>query len=65
MATAFAELHAHSAFSFLRGSSPPEEMIQRAANLGVPAIALTDHGGFYGAARAHAAAREAGMEGRR
>lgn len=61
MAAVFAELHARSAFSFLRGSSPPDVMIRRAADLGVPAIALTDHAGFYGSARAHSAARAAGI----
>ncbi len=61
MAAVFAELHARSAFSFLRGSSPPEEMVQRTADLGIPAIALTDHGGFYGSARAHGAARNVGI----
>ncbi len=61
MAAVFAELHARSAFSFLRGSSPPDEMVRRAAELGIPAIAVTDHGGFYGSARAHAAARAAGI----
>ncbi len=57
----FAELHAQSAFSFLRGSSQPEEMVRRAAELGIPAIAFTDHGGFFGSARAHSAARDAGI----
>ena len=61
MATTFVELHARSAFSFLRGSSPPDEMVRRAAALGIPAIALTDHCGFYASARAHSAARDAGI----
>ena len=61
MAAVFAELHARSAFSFLRGSSPPDEMVRRAAELGISSIALTDHGGFYGSARAHSAARAAGI----
>jgi len=57
----FAEFHARSAFSFLRGSSQAELMVLRAAELGLESIALTDHGGFYGSARAHKAARECGI----
>ncbi|MEO7098694.1 MAG: error-prone DNA polymerase [Luteolibacter sp.] len=56
----FCEFHARSAFSFLRGSSQPGELVERAAELGYSAIAITDHGGFYGSARAHAAAKDAG-----
>ena len=58
---AFIELHARSAFSFLRGSSQPDEMVRRAAALGMPAIAITDQAGFFGSARAHSAALEAGI----
>ena len=57
----FAEFHARSAFSFLRGSSPPEEMVRHAAELGYSALAITDHGGFYGSARAHQAAKDCGI----
>ncbi|TAE86371.1 MAG: DNA polymerase III subunit alpha [Verrucomicrobia bacterium] len=57
----FCEFHARSAFSFLRGSSPPEVMVARAAELGLGAIAITDHEGFYGSARAHKAALEHGV----
>ena len=60
-ASPYSELHARSAFSFLRGSSPPEAMVARAAELGLEAIAITDHEGFYGSARAHKAARECGI----
>jgi len=55
------ELHARSAFSFLRGASLPEAMVARAAELGYGAIAFCDHLGFQGSARAHAAAREHGI----
>ena len=48
----FSEFHARSAFSFLRGSSEPEKLMLRAAELGLQTIAITDHGGFYGSARA-------------
>jgi error-prone DNA polymerase len=56
-----AELNARSAFSFLRGASHPETLVRRAAALGYGAIALTDEMGFYGSARAHQAAKEAGI----
>jgi error-prone DNA polymerase len=58
----FCEFHARSAFSFLRGSSQPEVMVRRAAELGYPAVAITDHGGFYGSARAHEAAKDSGIK---
>ena len=57
----FSEFHARSAFSFLRGSSEPETMVQRAAELGLESIALTDHGGFYGSARAYHATFKDGI----
>jgi error-prone DNA polymerase len=47
----YAELHAHSSFSFLDGASLPEELLEESARLGLHALALTDHDGFYGAAR--------------
>jgi len=53
---AYIELHAHSAYSFLDGASQPEELAARAAELGYPALALTDHDGVYGSLEfAHAA----------
>jgi len=60
-AVPYAELHAHSAFSFLDGASTPEELVEEAARLGLRAIALTDHDGLYGAVRFAGAARELGM----
>ena len=48
---AYAELHAHSAYSFLDGASAPEELVEEAVRLGLRAIALTDHNGLYGAVR--------------
>src|SRR3954469_15457442 len=52
----YAELHAHSAYSFLDGASHPEELAARAAELGYEALALTDHDGVYGSLEfAHAA----------
>jgi error-prone DNA polymerase len=44
----YIELHCHSAYSFLDGASLPEHLILEAANLGYPALALTDHNGLYG-----------------
>ena len=61
MKAKFSELHAYSAFSFLLGSSQPETMIRRAAELGYESIAITDRMGFYGSARAHHAAKECGI----
>jgi error-prone DNA polymerase len=54
----YAELHAHSNFSFLDGASDPEDLIEEAVRLGLDALALTDHDGFYGAARFAEAAQE-------
>ncbi len=52
----YVELHCHSAFSFLDGASLPAEIAERAAQLGQPAIALTDHDGLSGSLEfAHAA----------
>ena len=55
---AYAELHAHSDFSFLDGASPPERLLEEAVRLGLHALAITDHDGFYGAARMAEAAAE-------
>ncbi|WP_102418678.1 error-prone DNA polymerase [Mycobacterium sp. 4858] len=54
----YAELHAHSAFSFLDGAGTPEELVEEAARLGLRALALTDHDGLYGAVRFAEAAAE-------
>jgi error-prone DNA polymerase len=54
--TDYVELHCHSAYSFLDGASLPEELAVQAAELGYPALALTDHNGVYGSLEfAHAA----------
>ncbi len=57
----YAELHACSAFSFLRGASFPDQLAARAAALGLPAIALLDRNGVYGAQRFSVACREQGI----
>jgi error-prone DNA polymerase len=54
----YLELHACSAFSFLRGGSFPEQLAEVAAELEMPAIALLDRNGVYGAQRFSVAARE-------
>ena len=56
--TEYVELHARSAFSFLEGASMPEFLIQEAAAMEMPAMALLDRNGVYGASRFH-------MEGQR
>jgi error-prone DNA polymerase len=53
----YVELHASSAFSFLEGASQPEELIERAAELDMPSIALADRNGVYGIARFHTTAK--------
>jgi error-prone DNA polymerase len=58
----YVELHAASAFSFLDGASLPEALIDRAAALGYPALALLDRDGVYGAPRFHLAAKRAGIK---
>ncbi len=55
------ELHAASAFSFLRASSLPEDLVERAAGLGYTALALVDRDGVSGAPRFFKAARAAGV----
>ena len=57
----YAELHCLSNFSFLRGASHPEELVERAAGLGYAALALTDECTVAGAVRAHVAARARGF----
>jgi error-prone DNA polymerase len=60
-AVAYAELHCHSNFSFLDGASHPEELAEEAARLGLEALALTDHDGFYGIVRFAEAAAALGV----
>jgi DNA polymerase III alpha subunit len=57
----YIELHACSAFSFLRGGSFPEHLAETAAELEMPAFALLDRDGVYGAQRFSVAARESGV----
>ena len=61
MTKTFAELHCHTDFSFLDGASPADDLVERAVELGLSGLAVTDHQGLYGAVRFSAAAREAGL----
>ena len=58
----YIELHARSAFSFLEGASLPEELVGVGAHLGMPAMALLDSDGVYGAPRFHLAAKKIGLK---
>ena len=58
----YIELHTASAFSFLAGASQPETLIERAAQLEMPAIALGDRNGLYGVARFHTMAKKCGVK---
>src|SRR6266536_3799553 len=60
--TEYVELHARSAFSFLRGASTPEELIAACSELNMPAMALLDNDGVYGAARFHLAGQKVGIK---
>src|ERR1035441_6302982 len=57
MTERYVELHAASAFSFLEGASQPEDLLKRAVELEMPAMALLDRNGVYGAARFHTSAK--------
>lgn len=58
----YIELHCHSAFSFLDGATPPEQLVLTAAGLGYPALALTDHHGVYGSMAFAQAAQQHGIQ---
>ena len=57
----YAEMHARSRFSFMDGSSNPEELVAEAVRLELDALAITDRDGFYGVVRFAEAAEEAGL----
>jgi error-prone DNA polymerase len=62
LSSPYIELHASSAFSFLDGASLPEEFAGACAEYGMPAMALLDRDGVYGAPRFHLAAKKAGIQ---
>lgn len=57
----YAELHCHTSFSFLDGASAADELAERAVELGLTGLAVTDHGGLHGVVRFVEAARAAGI----
>src|SRR6202165_4932148 len=58
----YIELHSRSAFSFLEGTALPEDLIATCAHLNMPAMALLDRDGVYGAPRFYMAAKKAGVK---
>src|SRR5438477_2249148 len=62
MTSAYVELHCHSNYSFLEGASHPDELVARARDLEMPALAITDRNGFYGAVKFFGAAQRAGIQ---
>src|SRR5438477_4196559 len=58
----YVELHARSAFSFLEGASLPEELAGVCSHFGMPAMALLDTDGVYGAPRFHLAMKKIGLK---
>src|SRR5438552_1831444 len=62
MTSAYAELHCHSNYSFLEGASHPDELVARARDLEMPALAIPDRNGFYGAVKFFGAAERAGIQ---
>src|SRR5437667_10785944 len=62
MTSAYVELHCHTNYSFLEGASHPEELVARARDLEMPALAITDRNGLYGAVKFFGAAERAGMQ---
>lgn len=59
--TEYVELHVRSAFSFLEGATLPEHLMQQAAHLDIPAMALLDRNGFYGSVRFHTEGKKLGV----
>ena len=59
--TPYAELHSHTNFSFLDGASAPDDLVERAGELGLRALAITDHAGLYGAVRFVTSAETVGL----
>ena len=63
MPAPFVHLHAHSEYSLLDGSIKVVDLVRRAKELDMPAVALTDHGNMHGAIHFHRAAKKAGIRG--
>src|SRR5258708_37261772 len=60
--SAYTELHCHSHFSLLDGAASPEALVQRAFELGMDSLALTDHDALYGAVSFARTARLCGLQ---
>ena len=58
----FVHLHVHSQYSLLDGAGRIKDLVSSAAKLGMPAIALTDHGNMYGAVEFYKAAKARGIK---
>ncbi len=58
----FVHLHNHSEYSLLDGAARIKEMVEKASRLGMPALAVTDHGVMYGAIEFYKAAQKAGLK---
>jgi error-prone DNA polymerase len=58
----YVPLWVKSSFSFLEGASQPDDLVNRAKDLGLPALAITDRDGVYGIVQAHMRAKEAGVK---
>ncbi|MEI6810294.1 MAG: PHP domain-containing protein, partial [bacterium] len=61
MSTRFVHLHLHTSYSLLDGACRPEDVVQAAIDNDMPAAAITDHGGMYGAMEFYKAARRRGI----
>ena len=61
-ATPFVHLHLHSQYSLLDGAIKIEPLFERARSLGMPAVALTDHGNLFGAVEFYEKAQQAGVK---
>src|SRR5262245_3385891 len=61
-ASRYVELHCKTNFSFLRGASHPDELVNRAVELGYSALGITDRNSLAGIVRAHVAAKAAGLK---
>ena len=61
-AAEFVHLHLHSEYSLLDGLSAPDELAEHAKSLGMPAMALTDHGALYGAIDFYSACKDLGVK---
>ncbi len=59
MSPRYAELHCYSNFSFRRGASHPKDLLARAQELGISALAITDRNGLYASVRHHVAIERA------